>query len=674
MKPSSPRLGSRAIPLLALRVTSLACGTPSTATAFIQPLVGHIRAAGSSARGLPTNDGTFATCSPLLAGMGVRRAGDGRDITSGPRRVAMEQALDPASTEKEAVTASGVRVAKSGLSPDSRWITDPWDRGVLFSVKVDQILHDVRSKFQRVQVLETPAMGRMLVLDSALQCAERDEAGYHEYITHVALCRKGAAAGSGKRACIIGGGDGGAAREILRHDDFGAVDLVDIDAEVMAASKKFIPNIWRHPTSSGDRYVPLDSDSRLTVRAEDGVAFLSDDSQEGYDLIVVDASDPIGPGAALYSDNFYALLRRRLKPKGAVAVQGGSFWYLPLVFRTVFHGLKKAFPEVRALQCFTAVYPGGLWNVQVATLGDDPQEVNLEKALDLCSRNELAFYSPEGHHAAFALPPVALRELAKPRPSLSDTSADLESIMAFGEENEDRSDGSWEPDVRRSLSRLLSGTATENSPLAAFDADGTLWDGDAAEVFMDWMKASNRWTHHGDFVDRYYFLLAKGRKNEAYGLAAQLFDGMELPDISALCEESFQENMRSLVVPEMKQLIQDLRSQGWRVVIVTASPAWIVEPGARLLGLGPDDILGIEVEVSGGKATSTLRHPLPVREGKVEVLKKAFKDTVPTLAVGNSLDDSAMLDYARGLALVSNPNSAEISSLARKNGWSIHHI
>ncbi|CAM9194595.1 unnamed protein product, partial [Hapterophycus canaliculatus] len=579
-----------------------------------------------------------------------------------------------ASAEKDGVIATGVRVAKSGLSPDSRWITDPWDRGVLFSVKVDQILHDVRSKFQRVQVLETPAMGRMLVLDSALQCAERDEAGYHEYITHAALCRKGAAAGTGKRACIIGGGDGGAAREILRHDDFSVVDLVDIDAEVMAASKKFIPNIWRHPTSSGDHYVPLDSDPRLTVRAEDGVAFLSDDSQEGYDLIVVDASDPIGPGAALYSDNFYALLRHRLKPKGAVAVQGGSFWYLPLVFRTVFHGLKKAFPEVRALQCFTAVYPGGLWNIQLATLGDDPQEVNLEKAKDLCARNELSFYSPEGHNAAFALPPVALRELAKPRPSLSDTSADLESIMAFGEESDDTNEDNWEPDVRRSLSRLVSGTAAENAPLAAFDADGTLWDGDAAETFMDWMKASNLWKHHGDFVGRYNSLLAKGNKNEAYGLAAQLFEGMDLSDISKLCDESFEENMRKLVVPEMKELVQDLRARGWRVVIVTASPTWIVEPGARLFGLGPEDILGIEVETSQGKATSTLRYPLPVREGKVEALKRSFNDTVPTFAVGNSLDDSAMLDYARGLALMSNPNSVEVVSLAREKGWSIHHI
>lgn len=85
------------------------------------------------------------------------------------------------------------------------------------------------------QVLETPAMGRMLVLDHALQCAERDEAGYHEMITHVPLCREGAASETRKRALIIGGGDGGAAREVLRHDDIAVVDLVDIDAEVGSA-------------------------------------------------------------------------------------------------------------------------------------------------------------------------------------------------------------------------------------------------------------------------------------------------------------------------------------------------------------------------------------------------------------------------------------------------------
>lgn len=118
----------------------------------------------------------------------------------------------------------------------------------------------------------------------------------------------------------------------------------------MAASKEYMPGVWRHPNSTEGVHVALDTDPRLTVRAEDGLAFLADDGREGYDLIVVDASDPVGPGAALYSDEFYASLRRRLKPKGAVAVQGGSFWYLPLVFRTVFHGLNRAFPVVRALQ------------------------------------------------------------------------------------------------------------------------------------------------------------------------------------------------------------------------------------------------------------------------------------------------------------------------------------
>ncbi|CAM9725613.1 unnamed protein product [Ectocarpus sp. 13 AM-2016] len=601
--------------------------------------------------------------------------------------VAEEEADAPtdmgASFESSAdpVSAGGVCVVTSGLSPDLSFITDPWDRGVLFSVKVDEVLHDIRSKFQRVQVLETPAMGRMLVLDNALQCAERDEAGYHEYITHTALCRKGAAAGSGKRALIIGGGDGGAAREILRHDDVANVDLVDIDAEVMAASKKFIPGIWRHPTSSEDKYVPLDSDSRLTVRAEDGLAFLLDDSREGYDVIVVDASDPVGPGAALYSDEFYASLRRRLKPKGAVAVQGGSFWYLPLVFRTVFHGLKKAFPEVRALQCFTAIYPGGLWNIQLATLGDDPQDVDLEKANKLCNSHKLAFYSPQGHHAAFTLPPVALQELAKPRPKLSETQADLESIMAYGEENEDTKgtpahtfDRCWEPDVRRPLSRLVGGATDNDVPLAAFDADGTLWDGDSAEIFLEWMDSSNRWSQHEDFVSRYYSILASGDKKGAYGLVAQLFDGMRVSEISKLCEECFQANVEDLVISEMAELVQDLRARGWRVMIVTASPTWIVEPGARRLGLGPGDVLGIEVEVSEGKATSALRHPLPVQEGKVEALQMAFNSTRPTLAVGNSLDDGAMLGYARGFALVSNPNSAELESLARDSGWGIHRL
>lgn len=200
----------------------------------------------SSARGPTASFSPISTARsdvPVASARGASRVSDGalpacaagrtRASTVTTRGMSgQEAAASTISAEIPVAGADGVRVAKSGLSPDLQWITDPWDRGVLFSVKVDQILHDVGSKFQRVQVLETPAMGRMLVLDNALQCAERDEAGYHEFITHVALCRKGAAAGAGKRALIIGGGDGGAARELLRHEDVASVDLVDIDSEV----------------------------------------------------------------------------------------------------------------------------------------------------------------------------------------------------------------------------------------------------------------------------------------------------------------------------------------------------------------------------------------------------------------------------------------------------------
>lgn len=121
---------------------------------MVGPLLRLVYASSPSGpRAPPTNDGAFGTCSPLLVGVGVKRMGDSQEFTSSSCRMATEERLDDASMDEEPVAASGVRVAKSGLSPDSRWITDPWDRGVLFSVKVDQIMHDVRSKFQRVQVM-----------------------------------------------------------------------------------------------------------------------------------------------------------------------------------------------------------------------------------------------------------------------------------------------------------------------------------------------------------------------------------------------------------------------------------------------------------------------------------------------------------------------------------------
>eukprot|EP01084_Bolivina_argentea_P303383 523773_1 len=331
---------------------------------------------------------------------------------------------------------AAVTVSRTGLSPDGKMITDPWRRDILFSVGVERILHESQSAHQHIQIIQTRSMGRVLVLDGAFQCAEADEASYHEMITHVPILRKGAKTHGGA-ALVIGGGDGGVARELLRHKDVTSIDLVDIDSEVIRLCKEFLPMVWRHPTKPGE---PLDSDSRLRICNKNGLEFVSESQPCSYDVIVVDASDPLGPGAALYSNNFYKSLFRLLRPGGAVAVQciamtyhirtqGESFWYLPISFRTVYHGLKTAFPVVKTYQCFTAIYPGGLWNLQVATLGDDPSKVDFSRAEAL---KGLSFYTPAVHEASFALLPMAEELLKLPPPALADASNEIESIMLMG--------------------------------------------------------------------------------------------------------------------------------------------------------------------------------------------------------------------------------------------------
>lgn len=311
-------------------------------------------------------------------------------------------------------------IQDQGLSPDRRWLTDAWAPDIMWTIGVTDVLLDTQSEFQRIQVVDTGRLGRMLVLDGNLQCSEGDEAGYHELLVHVGLCRKGASKGP-KRVLIIGGGDGGAAREALRHDDVERVDLVDIDEAVMNAARELLPSVWRTPDGRS-----LDDDERFFAHAEDGLAFL-EEGDDRYDLIVVDASDPVGPGTVLYSKRFYEAIRRRLAPGGAVTVQAGSYWYLPSVLQRVNEGLGDVFPVVRVYQCFTAIYPGGVWNLAVATLGDDPTDVDAERVARL---GELSFYDAGAHKAAFALPPVARRVLAEDAPPLQEVEASVRELMA----------------------------------------------------------------------------------------------------------------------------------------------------------------------------------------------------------------------------------------------------
>ena len=153
--------------------------------------------------------------------------------------------------------------------------------------------------------------------------------------------------------------------------------------------------MWQRPDGSG----PLDADPRLSVHHEDGLAFL-DRQSEPYDLVVVDSTDPVGPGEVLFSDAFYERVAAHLRPGGAAAVQGGSFWYLPEVLERARSGLSRALGRAEPYVCWSDIYPGGLWNLVLGTFGDDPAEVDDGRAgaLEGCR-----FYSAAVHPALFAL-------------------------------------------------------------------------------------------------------------------------------------------------------------------------------------------------------------------------------------------------------------------------------
>jgi spermidine synthase len=245
-----------------------------------------------------------------------------------------------------------------------------------------------------MEIYETDSFGRILLLDGLVQTTERDEFFYHEMLVHPAMT----AHPKPDDVLIIGGGDGGALREVLRHRVRRAT-LVEIDEAVIAACRRFLPGL----AASFD-------DPRASVRIADGHDFIRE-SADVFDVILVDSSDPVGPSAILHQRKFFAALKTRLKPGGVIASQAGSpvFHLEHLKRKAAF--LKRLF-RISAYYCGTVpTYPGGLWCFAFLSDRIDP--------LKLLRKNPprgLTFYNKDIHRAAFA-PPELLRAGAKvPRP------------------------------------------------------------------------------------------------------------------------------------------------------------------------------------------------------------------------------------------------------------------
>jgi spermidine synthase len=269
------------------------------------------------------------------------------------------------------------------------WLVDQGSHDITTAFRVSRLLHQEQTAYQHLEIYESLMFGRMLVLDGAVQTTEREEFIYHEMLAHPALCTHPAP----KRVLIIGGGDGGALEEALKHPLDRAI-LVEIDEAVVRTSREYLPAV------AGRAF----ADPRATVVIGDGIEYAGK-TAERFDVVIVDSTDPQGPATGLFSPEFYGTIARRLAPGGILTVQSGSAVYQRDLIRSVRRTLRPFFPVVRTYIAAVVEYPATLWSFTMGSLGPDPLAVTPESIARRTAGFDLRYYTPGGHQAAFAPPP-----------------------------------------------------------------------------------------------------------------------------------------------------------------------------------------------------------------------------------------------------------------------------
>jgi spermidine synthase len=257
-------------------------------------------------------------------------------------------------------------------------------------LEVLRVIHRTRTDFQEALIFEAPLHGRVLVLDGVVQTTERDEFIYHEMIAHVPIMAHGAV----RDVLIIGGGDGGTLEEVLKHPGVERATMVELDPGVVELSRTHLPGISRGAFD----------DPRTRLLFTDGVAFMAE-TDDRFDVIIVDSTDPIGPGEALFTEAFYADCRARLRPGGVVVNQSGTPFIERSRLKTCRARLAGVFADASFYVSSVPSYLGGPFAFGWGC--DDPARRQLSAAA-LAARprpDGLRCYTPTVHAAAFVHPP-----------------------------------------------------------------------------------------------------------------------------------------------------------------------------------------------------------------------------------------------------------------------------
>lgn len=277
------------------------------------------------------------------------------------------------------------------MALDDTWYTERWaGEGSAISLQIERKLHDEQSSFQRIEIYETETFGRLMTLDGLVMVTDRDNFIYHEMLSHPALhCHP-----DPRDVLIIGGGDCGTLREVLKHESVRLAVQAEIDERVTRVSELYFPQLCE---SNGD--------PRAELRFVDGIRWVAAAAPGTYDVIIVDSTDPVGPAEGLFTEAFYADCHRALRPGGVVVGQSESpLFHLPIL-RSLHETMRGAgFADVRTLTFPQCTYPSGWWSVTLAGR-DAPLERRRPVSVDT------RYYTPAIHEAAGVLPAFVQRAL-----------------------------------------------------------------------------------------------------------------------------------------------------------------------------------------------------------------------------------------------------------------------
>ena len=278
------------------------------------------------------------------------------------------------------------------------WYTEKHSDNVGITIKITKTLFSGQSKYQQLDIVDTLEFGRMMLLDGLVMVTERDEFIYHDMIVHPALFTHP----SPKKVLVIGGGDGGSIREIMKHPEVELAVLCEIDGLVIEKSIEFLPSIASEIAGHNPR---------VKLHVDDGLAYIRDHQHE-FDVILVDSTDPIGPAVGLFEENFYRLVFSALKNDGIMIAQSESPFYHAEIQKSMYQNLRAVFPIVEMYQAFIPTYPSGFWSFAFASKSYHPiKDFDHDRA---SQRNfKTRYYNEDLHRGAFMLPTFARDNIAE---------------------------------------------------------------------------------------------------------------------------------------------------------------------------------------------------------------------------------------------------------------------